>query len=363
MSANEKQELKELAYITIILNLADNVLRQVNDEDTIAKIWNKLESLYMTKSLSGKIYLKEQFFGFKMDQSKSFEDNLDDFTKLNIELANADSTEALSDENQAIIVLNSLPDSYNDLKATIKYGRDSLTLEDVLGALRFMEMEMRSEKKASTGKGLNVRGRTEKKNSSRKGRGKSRSNSKAKGKRCFHYDKEDVWGPGRVNSHGGNRYFITIIDDFSRKVWLYLMKHKNEALNKFREWKTLVEKQSERKVKKLRTNNGLEFCSDEFTDFCKKEGDGFAKSIISRDVTFKEEELLGLQPATQNQSEDAQSIEKVQIEVEPSQVSESNFSDILEQNEEQTEQNFEEQDYLQNYLLARDRERRQSRVP
>ncbi|KAI9185006.1 hypothetical protein LWI28_003313 [Acer negundo] len=50
------------------------------------------------------------------------------------------------------------------------------------------------------------------------------------------------------------------------------MKHKNEALNKFREWKTLVEKQSERKVKKLRTDNGHEFCSDEFTDFCKKEG-------------------------------------------------------------------------------------------
>ncbi|TXG52803.1 hypothetical protein EZV62_021972 [Acer yangbiense] len=311
-----------LFYATVMFSTVvlarDNVLRQVNDEDTAAKVWNKLESLYMTKSLSRKIYLKEQLFGFKMDQSKSLEDNLDDFTKLNIELANADSTEALSDENQAIIVLNSLPDSYKDLKAAIKYGRDSLTLEDVLGALRSREMEMRSEKKASTGEGLNVRGRTEKKNSSRKGRGKSRSKSRAKGKRCFHCDKDghfrrdclerrnkktqknqedDVWGPARVNSHGGNRYFITIIDDFSRKVWLYLMKHKNEALKKFREWKTLVEKQSERKVKKLRTDNGLEFCSDEFTVFCKKEG---------------------LQPATQNQSEDAQSIEKVQIEVEPS---------------------------------------------
>ncbi|KAI9186582.1 hypothetical protein LWI28_018815 [Acer negundo] len=190
LSADEKQELKELAYSTIILNLTDNVLRQVNDEDTAAKVWNKLESLYMTKSLSGKIYLKEQLFGFKMDQSKSLEDNLDDFIKLNIELANVDSTEALSDENQAIIVLNSLPDSYKDLKAAIKCGRDSLSLEDVLGALRSRETEMRSEKKASSGEGLNVKGRTEKKNNSRKGRGKSRSKSRAKGKRCFHCDKE-----------------------------------------------------------------------------------------------------------------------------------------------------------------------------
>ena len=44
---------------------------------------------------------------------------------------------------------------------------------------------MRSEKKASTGEGLNVRGRTEKKNSSRKGRGKSRSKSRAKRKEVF----------------------------------------------------------------------------------------------------------------------------------------------------------------------------------
>ncbi|KAL5556552.1 hypothetical protein UlMin_038788 [Ulmus minor] len=125
LSAEEKQDLIKTSYITIVLNLADIVLRQVNDEDIAAKIWIKLESLYMTKSLSGKIYLKEQLFGFKMDQSKSLEDNL-------------------------------------DLKAAIKYGRDLLTLEDVVGALRSREMEMRSKKRASNGKGLNVRGRHEK---------------------------------------------------------------------------------------------------------------------------------------------------------------------------------------------------------
>ena len=49
----------ECAYSLLILNLADNVLRQVDEEDTAAKIWLKLESLYMTKTLSNKIYLKE----------------------------------------------------------------------------------------------------------------------------------------------------------------------------------------------------------------------------------------------------------------------------------------------------------------
>ena len=59
MKSLEKQELMENAYSLLILNLADNVLGQVDDEDTTLKVWNKLESLYMVKSLSNKIYLKE----------------------------------------------------------------------------------------------------------------------------------------------------------------------------------------------------------------------------------------------------------------------------------------------------------------
>ena len=65
---------------------------------------------------------------------------------------------------------------------------------------------------------------------------------------------------------------LTIIDDFSRKLWVYFLKNKSEAFSKFKEWKILIENQTGRKVKRLRTDNGLEFCSNEFNDFCKKEG-------------------------------------------------------------------------------------------
>ena len=90
MSATDKQDLIEYAYSLLILNLADNVLRQIDDEDTVAKVWLKLESLYMTKNLSNKIYLKEQLLGFKMDPSKTLEENLDDFKVITIALANID---------------------------------------------------------------------------------------------------------------------------------------------------------------------------------------------------------------------------------------------------------------------------------
>ena len=74
MKSFDKQEIMENAYSLLILNLADNMLRQVDEEDTALKVWNKLESLYMVKSLSNKIYLKEQLFGFKMDPSKNLEE-------------------------------------------------------------------------------------------------------------------------------------------------------------------------------------------------------------------------------------------------------------------------------------------------
>jgi len=42
-------------------------------------------------------------------------------------------------------------------------------------------------------------------------------------------------GPTKVPSHNGARYFLSIIDDFFRKVWIYILKHKNEAFEKFKE--------------------------------------------------------------------------------------------------------------------------------
>ena len=82
----------------------------------------------------------------------------------------------------------------------------------------------------------------------------------------------NLWGPSQVLSLGGARYFLTLIDDYSRKVWIYFLKNKSETFLKFKEWKILVETQVSRKVKKLRTNNGLEFLSNDFNSFCKQKG-------------------------------------------------------------------------------------------
>ncbi|GJR12409.1 retrovirus-related pol polyprotein from transposon TNT 1-94 [Tanacetum coccineum] len=55
-------------------------------------------------------------------------------------------------------------------------------------------------------------------------------------------------------------------------TWVFMMKHKSEAFEKFKHWKILIENQTGRKIKRLRTDNGLEFCSREFEAFCRDEG-------------------------------------------------------------------------------------------
>jgi hypothetical protein len=48
------------------------------------------------------------------------------------------------------------------------------------------------------------------------------------------YVYSNVWGPVRTTSRGGHMYFVIFIDDFSRKVWVYFMRHKSETFGKFK---------------------------------------------------------------------------------------------------------------------------------
>jgi hypothetical protein len=53
------------------------------------------------------------------------------------------------------------------------------------------------------------------------------------------YVHDDLLGPSRKTSLGGCRYMLTIIDDYSRRVWPYFLKHKYDA---FKDWKFMVER-------------------------------------------------------------------------------------------------------------------------
>lgn len=82
----------------------------------------------------------------------------------------------------------------------------------------------------------------------------------------------DVCGKLSPRSAGGAEYFVTFVDDRSRYVWLYVLKNKSEVFSKFREWKSMVERSTGRKLKTLRSDNGGEYTSGEFAEYLKAEG-------------------------------------------------------------------------------------------
>jgi transposase InsO family protein len=81
----------------------------------------------------------------------------------------------------------------------------------------------------------------------------------------------DVCGLIPSSSISGYVY-VSLIYYYSRKTWIYFLKTKDEMFNKFKEFKALIENLSERKIKILRSDNGGEYTSKEFVNFCKDVG-------------------------------------------------------------------------------------------
>jgi transposase InsO family protein len=82
----------------------------------------------------------------------------------------------------------------------------------------------------------------------------------------------DVCGSMPSSSISGYVYYVSFIDDYSRKTWIYILKTKDEVFSKFKEFKALIENLSESNIKILRSDNGGEYTSKEFVNFCKDVG-------------------------------------------------------------------------------------------
>lgn len=89
---------------------------------------------------------------------------------------------------------------------------------------------------------------------------------------CFELLHCDIWGGYKYASFSGAHYFLSIVDDFSRGVWVFLMKHKSEVEHFLTKFCHLVQNQFEKKVKRIRTDNGPEFQSRSMLKFYHEQG-------------------------------------------------------------------------------------------
>nr|GEV66436.1 retrovirus-related Pol polyprotein from transposon TNT 1-94 [Tanacetum cinerariifolium] len=140
-----KTDVYKKAHSALLLCLDNKLLQEVNKEDSTTGVWLKLETLYMTKSLANKLYLKKKLFTFYMHSGKKLFEHIDEFNKLIGDLANIDVN--IDDEDQPLMLLTSLPSSYDNFVETLLYGKESLTLEDVLSSLNSRELKMRTHAK------------------------------------------------------------------------------------------------------------------------------------------------------------------------------------------------------------------------
>lgn len=99
-----------------------------------------------------------------------------------------------------------------------------------------------------------------------------KSELKMRAKHVLNVVHSDIYGPIKVPTYSGNRYFITFVDEYSKMLWLYLIKLKSDALEVFKKFKVLPEKQSGMKLKILITYGGGEYTSKDFESYCTNQG-------------------------------------------------------------------------------------------
>jgi hypothetical protein len=186
MTEWEWEDLDAKALSTIRLCLVDEVMSNIVGEDTTSDLWSKLESLYMTKSLTSRIYLNRQLYNLQMKEGTKIIDHLNIFNTLIVQLTSMEVK--FEDEDKAITLLCSLLKSWNNLVTSISFSStEVLDYDSVVGALLVEEMRRKTSKETSTSKAMLVRGQTKEQNERSSSQSKSR-HKKGKNK-CWYYGK------------------------------------------------------------------------------------------------------------------------------------------------------------------------------
>jgi hypothetical protein len=82
----------------------------------------------------------------------------------------------------------------------------------------------------------------------------------------------DLVGPTNTKGLKGEKYFMLLVDDYTRMTVIFFLKNKSEAFEKFKIYKEMVENEMDSKIECLRSNNGGEFASKEFMDYYNNHG-------------------------------------------------------------------------------------------
>jgi hypothetical protein len=120
MTNEECEDLDAKALSTIRLCLVDDIMFNIIGEDTTLGLWSKFESLYMTKSLMTRSYLKRHLYSLRMKEGTKIDDHLNTFNTLIVQLTSMEVK--FEDEEKDITLLCSLSESWDNIVTYIRFS-------------------------------------------------------------------------------------------------------------------------------------------------------------------------------------------------------------------------------------------------
>ncbi|KAE8696959.1 hypothetical protein F3Y22_tig00110637pilonHSYRG00407 [Hibiscus syriacus] len=302
---NKWIEMDGNAMTNFHLALADEILSSIEEKKTSKEIWDHLTKLYEATSLHNKIFLKRKLYTLReQERAELLLQSLpDSYDQLIINLTNSNFTSlvfddvaavVLQEENRrknkedrqvfrgALVVLKGKKIASNlymlkgetllEAEASVaSCSLDSAMLwHQKLGHMLEQGMKVLVEQKLLPGLTKVSLTLCEHCITSKQHRLKFNT-SNSRGKNVLELVHSNVW-QAPITSLGRTKYFVSFIDDYSRRCWVYPIKKKKDVFSTFKKLKARVELDSGNKIKCFRTYNGGEYTSEEFDDFCRKEG-------------------------------------------------------------------------------------------
>ncbi|KAE8691550.1 ABC transporter B family member 18 [Hibiscus syriacus] len=182
MEEKDWEELQQRAAGTIRLCLADEVMYHVMHMSSPDEFWKKLESQFMSKSLTTK--LKQRLYGLKMKDEHDLAQHVNAFNQIVSDLARLDVK--IEDEDKAMILLCLLPPSYEHM-VTLTYGKETIKVEEITAALLAHNQRKQNAGESSQADSLYVKGNRDRGRKPEKaGFGKRNFISKSRDKKTIH---------------------------------------------------------------------------------------------------------------------------------------------------------------------------------
>jgi hypothetical protein len=141
MKDEEWEVLDRKALGTIRLSLAVSVAFNISKEKTTKELMDALAKLYEKPSVTNKVFLMKILFNMKMSEGGYVADHLNEFNTVTNQLSSVKVD--FYDEVKALLILCSLPESWNDLVMVVSKsvsGSNTLKFDDVVGVIISEEM-------------------------------------------------------------------------------------------------------------------------------------------------------------------------------------------------------------------------------